>query len=141
MFFTPIHEAEQQNICSGVQNVVLRVSRRKNSKLFPCGIFFLGFLQNFYWRVLVPWNLACPEKFLVGHLQLGCIIFAKGSILFVWQCSEYVCLNNCSATFTVTLWYVLHQTHSEFWYIQNSVYSGICRHIQAHSVLSRQLHT
>ena len=30
-----------------IQNVVLRVSRRKNSKIFPAGPFFLVFLTKF----------------------------------------------------------------------------------------------
>ena len=48
-----------------------------------------------------------------------------------------ICLNNCSVIYTVTLRYVLHETYSEFWHIQNSVSSGIFRHIQAYSVLLR----
>ena len=43
-------------------------------------------------------------------------------------------LNNCSVICIVTLWCVLHQTHSEFWHIQNSAYSDICSHlIQAYT--------
>ena len=30
---------------------------------------------------------------------------------------------------------ILHQTDSEFWHIQNSVYSGICRYNQAYLAL------
>ena len=51
-----------------------------------------------------------------------------------------VCLGNCSAIGTTTLWYVLHQTHSEFWHIQNSIYSGIFRHIQGYLKLLRHIH-
>ena len=50
------------------------------------------------------------------------------------------CFNNCSVIFTVTLWYVLHHTHSKFSHIQNSAYSGIWRHIQAYSALLRHIH-
>ena len=31
-------------VASSIQNLVLRVSREKNSKIFPCGAFFLVFL-------------------------------------------------------------------------------------------------
>ena len=34
------------------------------------------------------------------------------------------CLDNCSVICTVTLCYVLHQTYSESWHIEGSVYSG-----------------
>ena len=40
------------------------------------------------------------------------------------------CLNNCLIIYPVTLFSVLNQTHSEFWHIQLSVFSGICRHFQ-----------
>ena len=33
---------------------------------------------------------SCPEKFLVAYQHSGIIIFAKCSILNVWQCFEYV---------------------------------------------------
>ena len=36
--------------------------------------------------------------------------------------------------------YVLHQTHSKFWHIQHSVFSGICRNIQSYSALLRHIH-
>ena len=36
-----------------------------------------------------------------------------------------LCLDSCSVICTVTLCYVLHQTHLQVWHIQNSVYSGI----------------
>ena len=48
-------------------------------------------------------------------------------------CGVY--LENCSVICAVTLYYVLHQTQSEFWHISNYVYSGICMHIQAYSAL------
>ena len=48
------------------------------------------------------------------------------------------CLSNCSVIFR-TLCYVLHQAHSELWHIQDSVYSGICRHIEAYLALLRQI--
>ena len=39
----------------------------------------------------------------------------------------------------MTLCYVLHQTHSEFWHTQHSVFSGICCHIQSYSALLRHI--
>ena len=57
--------------------------------MFPCGAFvFLHFEQNIYCSVLVPQNFPCPENFLVAQLHSGIILFAKWSILIVWQCSE-----------------------------------------------------
>ena len=49
-------------------------------------------------------------------------------------------LNNFSVICTVTLCYLLHQRHSGFSHIQNSIYSGICRHIQAYSALLSHIH-
>ena len=102
-----------------IQNVVLRVSRRKNSKMLKPRL---------------------PEKYLVARLHSGIILLAKRSILNIWQCSEDVCLNNCSVICTVTLSYVLHQAYTEFWIIQNSVYSGVCRRIETYSALLRHIH-
>ena len=122
-----------------IQNVVLRISRRKNSKMFPCCFPFLCFWRNVYWSALVPCNLLCPEIFLVARLHSGIILFAKCSISYVWQCFEYVCLDNCPVICTLTLCYVLHQIHSESWHIPNSAYSGTCKHIQAYSSLLRHI--
>ena len=49
-----------------IQNVVLRVSKKRNSKKFPCGTFFscVFFLQNVYESALVPQNLPYPENYL-----------------------------------------------------------------------------
>ena len=68
------------------------------------------------------------------------IIFAKCSILNVWQCSECVCLGNCSIICTVNLCYVQCQTHSEFSHIQHSAFSGICWNIQSYFALLRHIH-
>ena len=48
----------------------------------------------------------------------------------------HLCLDNCSAICTVVLCYVLHQTHSEFWYIQHFIFSWLLRHIET---LSRHI--
>ena len=77
-----------------IQNVVLRVFRRKTSKMIPSRTSFSGsFWRNVYQSVL----------FLVVDPHSGIIVFAERSILNVWQCSEYICLDNCSVAFTVTL--------------------------------------
>ena len=70
------------------------------------------------------------------HMQphSGITIFAKRWILNVWQCSEYA-----SVSITAPFCYVLHQAHSEFCHIQNSIYSSTFSHIQAYSVLLRHI--
>ena len=93
-----------------IQNVVLRVSRRKNSKCFPAGPHFLVFLTKSLSKDPGSTNLPPYVLFLVAQLHSGIIVFfTKRSILNVWQCSEYFCLNNCSVIWAVTLCYVLHQ--------------------------------
>ena len=83
--------------------------------------------------VLVPWNLPCPEIFwLHACNQAFCKTLHLKCLIVFWIC---LCPDNCSVICTVTLHCVLHQTHLEFWYIQNSVYSGICRHIQEYLAL------
>ena len=109
----------------------------------PAGPLFLGFLTKSLSKRPSSLNLTSPlypEKFLVEHLHSDIIPFTNHFVLNVWQCSEYVCLYNCSVICTVTLWYILHQTHSEFWHIKHSVFSSICWHIQPYSVLLRHIH-
>ena len=43
----------------------------------------------------------------------------------------------CSVICTVTLCYVKQQTHSGFWHIPYSVFSGICWYIKSYSALLR----
>ena len=99
------------------QNVILT-----NFKIFPYRVFFLCFCRNVYRSALVPQNLPCPEKFLVAYLHSDIVLFAKCSILNVWQCSAYISLNNCSVICTVTLCFVLHQIHSKFSHIKNCLF-------------------
>ena len=49
------------------------------------------------------------------------------------------CLDNCSTISTATLCYILHQSHSKLRHIQNYVYSGTCRNIQAFLALLRHI--
>ena len=34
-----------------IQNVILKVSRRKNSRIFPCGVFFSGVFDKIFPKV------------------------------------------------------------------------------------------
>ena len=43
-----------------IQNVALRVSRRKNSKMFPCGVFFLVLLMKCLFKCPSSLNLSPP---------------------------------------------------------------------------------
>ena len=51
-------------------------------------LFLIVFRRNVYLSDLLPRNCPCSEKFLVARLHSGIILFAKRSILNVWQCSE-----------------------------------------------------
>ena len=71
-----------------IQNVVLRVSRKKNTKKFTCRVFFL--CVCFYRSALsVPRNLPCPEKSLVARLLVSAY-----STFLVWTFQESICGEN-----------------------------------------------
>ena len=96
------------------------------------GIFSCVFWRNVYWSALVTRKLPCLEKCFWLHACTQVLFLAKcylKCLTVSWTC---LCLSNCSVICTVTVCYVLHQTHSELWHIQNSVYSGICRLIQSY---------
>ena len=115
-----------------IQIIVLRVSRRKNSKMLSAKPFFLWFWRNVYQSALVLWNLRCPGCLpALSHYSFWKMLYLKCLTVF-WI---PFCLHNCSLIFTVTLCYVLQQTHLEFWHIQSTVYSGIRRYIQEYSAL------
>ena len=85
----------QPSVKFSIQNVVLRVSWRKTPKCFAAGPLFLVFLMKClskYWSTPVPQPPLppCLDKFMAANLHQGIILFAKRSILNVWQCSEYV---------------------------------------------------
>ena len=124
-----------------VQNVVFWVFRRKTSKSLPARRFFLVFLTKYL--------LKCPSskkppplKNSGGVPALRRYSFCKTLHL---KCLTLFwinhCLDNSSFFCTLTLCYVLYQTHSEFWHIESSVYSGIFRHIQAYLHVLRHIHT
>ena len=122
-----------------IENVIKSVGE-KTPKFFR-EVFFSGVFDENFVKVL---------KFLKRPPIL---------IWNIWQCSEYVCLDDCPVICKVTLCYLLHQAHSEFWHIQHFVfkvypnifkhtqrYWGILRHIealrqiQAYSVILRNLY-
>ena len=54
---------------SSFQNVILRVSRRKGSKMFSCRAFFLVYLTKSLSKCPNS-NFPCPEKCLVVRLEI-----------------------------------------------------------------------
>ena len=99
-----------------VQNVVLRVSRKKISKMFRCGSSFSCVFDMFL-KCLSKWPISTNPHITLCALKNFFIFFEKSSILNVCQCSEYVlCFDKCSVICTIT--YVKQKTHSEFWHIQ-----------------------
>ena len=113
----------------------------KTPKCFPVGPFFLVFLTNCLSVYCSSTKPPQPWKFSSCVPALRQCFFCKRLHLkyltVVWIC---LCLDNCSVICTVTLHYVLHQTHLKFRHIHNSVYSDICRHIQAYSALLHHIH-
>ena len=113
------------------ENVVLRVSRRKNSTMFPCVASFFVFLTKCSLKCHSSTNitLSCREKFPVTYLYSGTIHFANCYILNLLQCSENFCLHNCSVICKVTC--IGHiQTSGIFRTLFFKVYFCIFSHIQ-----------
>ena len=81
------------------------------------------FWQNFYLSTLVP-LLFCQM------LHLTCL-----TVFWI-----RLCLDNCPVILTMTLLYVLHQTHSEFGHIYYCFILGIFRYIRSSSALLRDIH-
>ena len=112
--------------------------REKAPKFFPAGPLFLLLSKKSLLKCTSstphpppnpqPLPKSCPEKFLAIHLHSNIILFAKSSTLMFDSVCSVIC--------TVTLCYVLHQTHSELQYIQccfldiHHHIQGILRHIQ-----------
>ena len=123
--------------------------RKKLENVSLRGLFFLYFWRNAFLKCPRSTKSPLVWNFLVVRLRSVLILLVKHSILNVWQCSECFCLDNCSVIYTVTPCYVLHQTDSEFWRIQNSfcsdMYSynperNIFRHIHAIKTYSHKGH-
>ena len=51
-----------------LQNIFLKVFRKKSSKIFSKISCFIVFLWNIYLSALTSGNLPCPENILVAHL-------------------------------------------------------------------------
>ena len=110
--------------------------------MFPCGTSSACVLTKLLSKcpsshkppIHVPWKVSCCIPALrhcsfCGTLSLKCL-----TVFWIRPC-----LDSCSSVCTVTLCYELHQAHSEFWHIQHSVFSGICRHIQSYSAFLRHI--
>ena len=109
------------------KNFVLRVSAKKTAKCFPAGPLFLLFLTKWLLKCSsstkplppLPWKISGCTSPLMHYsfcktLRLKCLTVFWISL----------CLDNCSLICTVTICYVLHQTHWEFWHIQNCWFRG-----------------
>ena len=94
------------------QNVVLRVSRTKNSKMFHWNIFFLVFLMKCLSKCPGFANFICVPALRHSF----CKILHLNCLTVSWI---RLYLSNCLVICTVTLCYILHPTHSEFWPIQH----------------------
>ena len=77
------------------------------------------------------WNISCCASALRHYSFCKALQFTCSTMVCI-----RICLNNCSVICTVILCYMLHQIHSEFWYIQNSVNSSICRYFETYSAFS-----
>ena len=99
----------------------------ETGKYFSSAPFFLFFWRCVYQSTPFLRNLPCPDKFLVVRQHSGITLFKCLTVCFSLYSWSVIC--------AVTLCYVLHQAHSEFWHIQNS----ICVHIQAYSALLRHI--
>ena len=75
-----------------IQTVALRVSRRRNCKMY----FFLVFLAKCLLKCPSSMKPPLPWKCLVSQLHSAIILFAECSILKFWQCSKYTYITKCS---------------------------------------------
>ena len=100
------------------------------------------FWRNFYRSALVTQNFPYNESFWLHACTQALFFVRKHSsykVLTVFWI--LLCLDNCSVICTVTLCYLLHQTLSEFYFILNSIYSGISRDTQGYLAFLRHIHT
>ena len=107
-------------------------------------------LQGFCFHLFLPKFLSnCPSstKLLLPLKIYGCAAALRNYSFckkLHHKCLEvfliHLCLDNCSVICEVTFRNVLHQTHSEFRHIQNSVYSDIFTHSPANLALLRNIH-
>ena len=148
--FKPLTNLEPKKSCAhlwlkvSTQIVVLRVSRRTNSKTQEKQVqvpFFLVFLTKYLskcpssTKLTLPWKLSCCAPALRHYYFCKTLHLTWWTVLWI-----RFSLESYSITCTVTFCHILHQTDSQFWHIRNSVYSGIFRHIQAYSALLTHIH-
>ena len=106
-----------------IQNIALRVPRRKNSKMFPCRTLFYCVFDEMF--INLPKFYKSPTShrdWAPALIHYFCKMLHLKCLTMSWIC---LCLSNCSVICTVTLCYVLHQVHSEFW--QNLIIFGVVR--------------
>ena len=111
--------------------------------MFSCEFWFLVFSAKCsskcpcFTKLFLPWKVSGCLSALTHHSF--CKTHHLKCLTIFWI---HPCLDNCSVVFTVTVTprYVQHQTNSKFWHIENSVYLGICRQIQAYSALLTHIH-
>ena len=121
--------------------VVLRVSREKSSKMFPCGVSFSFVSDEMFFEV--PSSINPSLWKISGHAPAVKHYYFCKRFHLKWLKVFWIrlCLDKCSVVCTVTYIYVLHKTNSELWHTQHSDFSGICRHIQSYLALLRHIHT
>ena len=101
-----------------IHNVVLRVSRKKNSIGFTAGPFFLVFLMKCIWKC--PSSTKSPQSWKISGCAPTLRYYSFCKMLHLkclTTCWTRLFFSNCSVICTVTLWYILHQRDSEFWLI------------------------
>ena len=110
-----------------LKNIWVKFSIENIEGGFTVEPFFLVFLTKCLSKCLssmkppMPWKISgCVPA--LRHCSF-CQTFHFKSMTVFWIC---LCFDNYSVICTVTLCYVLHQTHSEFWHIQHCSFSGIC---------------
>ena len=130
-----------------MHRLATREKRKKKRKNVPCRVSFSCiFWQKVWWSALVP-HPRSLKNFWLHTCTWALSLFARHTILNVRQCSDYVrqcfeCLflHRCSVICAVTfIRCILHQTHSEFWHIQD-FFPSLCWHIQSYSALLRDIH-
>ena len=95
---------------------------------------------------LLPWKISgCAPAF--RHYTFCKTLHLKYLTVFwiLLPLSLSLSLDNCLVICKITLCYVLHQTHSEFWHIQHSIFCCccccfLCRHMESYSALLRNIH-
>ena len=121
-----------------IQNVVLKVSTSKISKMFPCGASFSCVFDKCLLKcpIFTPsalkkfWFCTCTHYSFCKTLHLKCL-----TVLWI-----LLCLNNCSVIWRVTLYYVLLASDIQNSGIFITVFPGVSWHIQSYSALSEHIH-